>query len=558
MFFDVAPQCSFAIAQTWNDFDSAQELRVGGACLPGDALVACADDPDTMQFSWSNEGSAPLRVFFVVQGAFPESEGAFEVAWTAGGGAACGYLPDPTEAEGEEEELRSPVGLVLACSFALTLSALCGLHFGVDCGRCGRVNLNFRLNWVKVYRGRRDRDDGNSACSLCCLCFCACALKCKCKCLARCAPARTVYVPYPVVWIVVTPPIVPAIPLLPIENVKAAPVVATPVAVGTVVPPPQMVIATRVRDGGEANAAEETEQVRVLRKKLREETAKLRKKQEELRRMREQNEFLAAEMRRKQKAHDDEIKKAEEALEQKLMLLVPGAEDDEAERKMLLDEHELDKQSLAEKWRRERMRQRDNMMKKVVDRREARKKKRQEKKAVRRFLGAVGSMIWGTGKKGARKKNKKTKKTQKKEEEKEKKKENNEGAKKEEEVKKKEAKKDEKEVKPKSDEERAPESPRQSDQQRASSSSGSIKRVDSEKHLENASIEDQVEFMKMEAELNEKKRQMALKSNKNKQAESQKAKIEEALRMRKMKRRRESGESGVSTNQAGLARQDTR
>ena len=68
------------IGQSANDYDSRHELSYGGA-FPGDASVACVDDPDDSRMTWTNTGSDAVNVYFIVD-AYSDGSGAFTLTWT--------------------------------------------------------------------------------------------------------------------------------------------------------------------------------------------------------------------------------------------------------------------------------------------------------------------------------------------------------------------------------------------------------------------------------------------------------------------------------------------
>ena len=56
-------------------FDSVHETRWGGGC-PGDNLVQCTDDPDSLVHSWTNDQNTTEMVYFVVNSYAPSGAGA--------------------------------------------------------------------------------------------------------------------------------------------------------------------------------------------------------------------------------------------------------------------------------------------------------------------------------------------------------------------------------------------------------------------------------------------------------------------------------------------------
>jgi len=71
---------SIVIAQSTNSYDSRHETRWGGDC-PGANAVACTDDPDTLQHSWTNDQDTAQVVYFTVD-AYSSGQGAFTLTWT--------------------------------------------------------------------------------------------------------------------------------------------------------------------------------------------------------------------------------------------------------------------------------------------------------------------------------------------------------------------------------------------------------------------------------------------------------------------------------------------
>ncbi|HIC30492.1 MAG TPA: T9SS type A sorting domain-containing protein [Flavobacteriaceae bacterium] len=68
------------IGQTFNDYDSKHRLAYGGAC-PGDTLVACTDDPDYTEESWSNTTGADVTAYWT-QSAYSTGSGTFTLEWS--------------------------------------------------------------------------------------------------------------------------------------------------------------------------------------------------------------------------------------------------------------------------------------------------------------------------------------------------------------------------------------------------------------------------------------------------------------------------------------------
>ena len=80
------------IGQTSNTWDSRHETSWGGIC-PGQNIVRCTDDPDTMRHHWTNDQSSPQNVFFVVD-SYSGGQGEFNLTWTVACGSA-GYSGAP-------------------------------------------------------------------------------------------------------------------------------------------------------------------------------------------------------------------------------------------------------------------------------------------------------------------------------------------------------------------------------------------------------------------------------------------------------------------------------
>lgn len=79
-YYDVEPDYTFKIWQSWNDYDSRHTLRWGGAC-PGTTQIDCIDDPDYTPISWTNNTGSTQRVWFIIAG-YASSQGNFTLNWT--------------------------------------------------------------------------------------------------------------------------------------------------------------------------------------------------------------------------------------------------------------------------------------------------------------------------------------------------------------------------------------------------------------------------------------------------------------------------------------------
>jgi hypothetical protein len=76
----VPPGHTLTIGITSNAFDSIHELRYGES-LPGNTVVVCRDDPDTMTETWTNTLSTTEAAYFHID-AFSHTDGAFTLAWS--------------------------------------------------------------------------------------------------------------------------------------------------------------------------------------------------------------------------------------------------------------------------------------------------------------------------------------------------------------------------------------------------------------------------------------------------------------------------------------------
>ena len=74
------PGETISIGQTYNDYDSRHELSYGGS-YPGDVSLACRDDPDTNTETYTNTGTLPVNVYFIID-AYSSGFGTFTLEWT--------------------------------------------------------------------------------------------------------------------------------------------------------------------------------------------------------------------------------------------------------------------------------------------------------------------------------------------------------------------------------------------------------------------------------------------------------------------------------------------
>eukprot|EP01050_Picozoa_sp_SAG11_P026781 SAG11_NODE_6539_length_1292_cov_2.891869_2_plen_192_part_00 len=80
---ELAPGDSITIGMDSNTYDSRHQTAWGGDC-PGDNVVQCTDDPDTLSHSWTNDQGSVQNVYFVVD-AYSSSSGDFVLSWTIEG-----------------------------------------------------------------------------------------------------------------------------------------------------------------------------------------------------------------------------------------------------------------------------------------------------------------------------------------------------------------------------------------------------------------------------------------------------------------------------------------
>jgi len=88
-YVEVLPGGELTIGMTSNTYDSRHETRWGGSC-PGDNPIACTDDPDTLQHSWTNTQGSTQTAFFIVD-AYSSGSGDFVLAWNV----RFPPIPDP-------------------------------------------------------------------------------------------------------------------------------------------------------------------------------------------------------------------------------------------------------------------------------------------------------------------------------------------------------------------------------------------------------------------------------------------------------------------------------
>jgi len=65
--------------QSQNSYDSRHETRWGGDC-PGDNVVQCTDDPDTLEHAWHNDQGVATTVYFILD-SFSSGSGEFTLSW---------------------------------------------------------------------------------------------------------------------------------------------------------------------------------------------------------------------------------------------------------------------------------------------------------------------------------------------------------------------------------------------------------------------------------------------------------------------------------------------
>ncbi|WP_298118815.1 GEVED domain-containing protein, partial [Flavobacterium sp.] len=80
-YIDVPAGYTLVIGQTANGYDSENTLNYGGAC-PGTTQIACYDDPDVQNSTWTNTTGVTQRAYWVQDG-FSDSTnfGTFTLAW---------------------------------------------------------------------------------------------------------------------------------------------------------------------------------------------------------------------------------------------------------------------------------------------------------------------------------------------------------------------------------------------------------------------------------------------------------------------------------------------
>ena len=81
---ELQPGQSIDIGMDSNTYDSRHETSWGGDC-PGQTVVACTDDPDTVRHQWTNDQGRAQNVFFVID-AYSSGSGTFALSWTLTGG----------------------------------------------------------------------------------------------------------------------------------------------------------------------------------------------------------------------------------------------------------------------------------------------------------------------------------------------------------------------------------------------------------------------------------------------------------------------------------------
>ena len=86
------PRAQITIAQLSNDFDSMHESRYGMSC-PGNTSIACTDDPDTGNLTWTNTLSTTTTFFYIIDGRSSSSQGNFTIGWSTTG-VVCMPLTD--------------------------------------------------------------------------------------------------------------------------------------------------------------------------------------------------------------------------------------------------------------------------------------------------------------------------------------------------------------------------------------------------------------------------------------------------------------------------------
>lgn len=92
-FIDVPNGFTLQIGQTVNGYDSENYVGYGGSC-PGATQIACYDDSDIQNITWTNTTGSTQRVYWVQDGYFNASNaGTFTLAWSLI--APCTGTPAP-------------------------------------------------------------------------------------------------------------------------------------------------------------------------------------------------------------------------------------------------------------------------------------------------------------------------------------------------------------------------------------------------------------------------------------------------------------------------------
>ena len=78
-YYDLPNGYTIDIGQTVNGYDSRHRLGYGSSC-PG-TEIACTDDPDLNQESWTNTTGTTQRVYWI-QAGYTSNDGTFTLAWT--------------------------------------------------------------------------------------------------------------------------------------------------------------------------------------------------------------------------------------------------------------------------------------------------------------------------------------------------------------------------------------------------------------------------------------------------------------------------------------------
>ncbi|MBL7890635.1 MAG: T9SS type A sorting domain-containing protein [Bacteroidia bacterium] len=77
----VPPYYTLVIGQTVNGYDSENTLFYGGSC-PGTTQIACFDDPDVQNVTWTNSTGTTQTVYWVQDGYAGGQNGTFTLAWS--------------------------------------------------------------------------------------------------------------------------------------------------------------------------------------------------------------------------------------------------------------------------------------------------------------------------------------------------------------------------------------------------------------------------------------------------------------------------------------------